>query len=492
MVFGGAQVMVTLINVIRGKLVAMVLGATGIGMSSLLTNAANSIMQATMLGVNQSGVRDVSQAQKAADHALLLRVSRIIRTMMFCSALAGMTVAMVCSPLLARYTADDVIFWPYFLMLGVAIFFNTLGLGEYTILQGTRQYKSIAYGTVLMPLCSLLVGVPIYYFWRMDGIVPAMIVQAVLYYAVMRRFTNRHSLGRRPLPHISLRDTWRQGKGMITFGMVMMLGSLLGSITTYAISALISTMGLLVDVGYFYAANTITMQCSALVFTAMATDYYPKLSGIVNRGRATVFRLVNQQAEIVLLVIAPIAMLIILVAPVIIRLLLTDDFLCIRLMMRLMGLAVIFKAACFPFDYIALAKGDKRFFFVVEGVFSNVRMLVIFPLGYYIYGLDGLGYAALLSGVIDTIVSISLTRWRYGTRLSRTTVSMFFRLATMGTACLAFSFIATTWLSYTLMAAVTIICGTYSYRQLDKRIGIKSLLRQKLAAHRANISGTDN
>lgn len=476
-VFGGAQITVTLINVIRGKLVAMILGATGMGLSSLLINASNCIQQTALLGINQSGVREVSQAKSGNDMALLCRVSRIIRTMILVSALLGTLGAVAFSPVITRLSVGSSEYQQHFLLLGAVVLFNILGLGEYTILQGMRLYKRIAYSTMVMPLCGLVLGIPIYYRWGIDGVVPAMILQSLIFYLTARHFVNKYGFNGRPLPHVSLRDTWQQGRGMIVLGIVMMTATLLGTLTAYAMSAFISNTGDMADVGFYQAANTITMQCSGLVFSAMATDYYPKLAGIIDKDKAAAHRLVNQQAETVLLIIVPISMVIISVVPLIITLLLTEEFQVIRHMMRFMGYAVIFKAICFPIDYMSLSKGDKKFFFWVEGVFSNVKTLLTFTLFYYYAGLDGLGYAALCSSVIDIFTSILLNRWRYGFHLSHETFAMFIRLALMATACLVFSLIGTAWLSYTLMGLCTLTCCIYSYIQLDRRIGIKSLIR---------------
>lgn len=478
-VFGGAQVTVTLLNVIRGKLVAMILGAAGMGLSSLLVNAANCIQQVALMGINQSGVRDVSQAESGNDKTLLCMVSRIIRIMILVSALAGLAGAVVLSPVITRLSVGNMDYLAHFMLLGAVVFFNVLGLGEYTILQGTRQYKSIAYSTVVMPVCGLLLGIPIYYKWGMDGIVPAMILQSLVYYVAVRYLANKNGLRGQPTPRVPLSETWRRGKGMIMLGMVMMAATLLGNITTYAMSAFISNTGSMSDLGFYQAANMITMQCSGLVFSAMATDYYPKLAGIISDGMASAHRLVNQQTEIVLLIIVPVSMVIISVAPFLITLLLTEEFLVIQRMMRFMGYAVIFKAVCFPVDYMSFAKGDKKFFFWVEGVFCNIKTFIVFVLFYYYCGLDGLGYAALVSSMVDVFFSLTLNKWRYGFCLSGTVVSMFVRLIVMATACLGFSFAASPLVSYVLMGIVTVACCVYSYRQLDIRMDIKSFIRSR-------------
>lgn len=478
-VFGGAQVAAMLINIVRGKLVAMILGPAGMGLSSLLTNAANCIQQFASLGIPMAGVREVSQAD-AENRAALLRVARVVRTMMFACALLGLAATVASSPLTAWLTVGEPGYQVHFMLLGLVVFFSLLGNGENTLLQGTRQYKGLATSTVVMPLCGLLLGVPLYMAWGTDGIVPAMVLQAATYYAAVRFLADRKGLRTNRLPRVSLRRTWQAGREIILLGMVMMASTLLGTLSTYALSAFISHAGSMDDVGFYQAANSITLQCSGLVFAAMATDYYPRLAAIVGRDTATAHRLVNEQLEIVLLVIVPVAMLIILFVPLLIALLLTPEFQVIRRMMRFMGFAVILRAVCFPMDYLSFSKGDKKFFFWVEGVFSNAKTLLVFILFYHYQGLEGLGHAALCSSSIDVLASILLNRLRYGFRLAGATLSLWLRLQLVAAACLAASFIAHPPTAYALMGLTTLAACLYSYREVDRRIGIKALITARL------------
>ena len=52
--FGGVQVFNILINLLRGKMVAVLLGPEGMGISSLLAAASNTLQQFSSLGLNLS------------------------------------------------------------------------------------------------------------------------------------------------------------------------------------------------------------------------------------------------------------------------------------------------------------------------------------------------------------------------------------------------------------------------------------------------------
>ena len=306
-VFGGTQFVLTLINVVKGKLVAVLLGSVGIGLSSLLTNAVGCIQQIVTLGVHMSVVKEVAQANLEEDRAVLAQITKVLRTLLLISAIAGALLMLVFSPLITRFSVGDSKYGIFFLCLAPVVFLNVLSSGEYALLQGIRKFKMLAYSSLILGLTSLLVCVPLYYVMGIQGIVPGMILTSLISFISLKWFVSKTELHSLPLPRVSLKQTLVRGKEIILLGIVMMLAGLFGTIANYGIASFISTTGSLQDVGFYHAANLIVMQCCMLVFTAMATDYYPKLAAAVSEGNVAVCRLVNQQIEVVLLIIAPVA-----------------------------------------------------------------------------------------------------------------------------------------------------------------------------------------
>ncbi|MDE6807738.1 MAG: hypothetical protein K2I98_04670 [Prevotella sp.] len=87
-IFGGAQVLTIIINIIRGKLVASILHSTGIGISSILSNAAGSIQQFALMGLNISAVKDISQASTEDDRVLTFTI-RLVRRLVLLASVLG-------------------------------------------------------------------------------------------------------------------------------------------------------------------------------------------------------------------------------------------------------------------------------------------------------------------------------------------------------------------------------------------------------------------
>lgn len=472
-VFGGTQMFTMLANMVKGKFVAMILGDYGMGISSLLQSALSPMQQLFSFGLPTSGVKDIaaeSDPQRKAEVVLTFR--RLLTTLAF----SGAITMLVCSTLFSISTFGDNTYTRWFAEMSVALLFFILASGETTILQGYRMLKEQATCNITGTCCSLLFGVPLYYFFGIDGIVPALILLSATTYGLARHFTRRINTSACQQP------TWSQifsrSRNMLTLGLTMMVAGVIGTLVTYLINTYIRSHGTIADVGLFQAANVITIQCTTMVFAAMATDYYPHLSSIIaQRGHTR--EVVEHEGEIVLLIIAPLTVLLILFAPLAVRVLLTPKFDAIIPLIRLIAISFIARATCFPLDYVCMAKGDKQFFFWTQGVWSNVKTLLLLVLGYKYFGLIGLGYAVITSSVIDIIASFLLNQWRYQLHYTATLLHTLIPLLLTNGVALAASYISHPLISYGIIATCALFTCLYSFCQLDKRIGIKELIRSR-------------
>ena len=476
-IFGSAQVLNVLINIIRGKLVAYILHSTGMGIASVFTSAANTIQQFALLGLNISAIPAVSQANNEADPKMLAFTIRLVRRIVMLASLLGFLATIALSPVLSSTSFGNQSQIPYFLLLSLAVLFNVLGTGEMAVLQGLRRYKLLAFCSTVPPLCGLLLSVPIYYVWGIEGIVPAMIVGNLIYFIVIRllSFRNKQKAPKEP---ISWKTMWTQGRGIIKFGSILTLGSLIGTLTTFALIAFINNIGSTEDAGFYQACNVIASQYTGLVFTAMAADYFPHLSSLVKTNMQQAFQLVNQQTEIIMLIITPLAMLLILTAPLVIRILLTEEFLVIERVVCFVGFASVLRGLCFARDYIIYAKGDNAIIFWVETIWGSAKTFGIMSLSYYLFGLDGLGYGAVCVAVVEVVVTLILIPWRYGFRFTRRTINLIIVTTTMATICLIGSQIPSTVEKYAVMSTTTTICFIYSLVQLNKRMNLRAIVNR--------------
>ena len=177
--FGGVQVFQILIGVIRVKFVAVLLGTTGVGIMGLLNAPLNLIISITGLGIAFSAVRDVSEAHASGDRLKVSLVIKTLRRWSWFTGLFGAVVTLSLSPLLSQWTFGNSDYTWAFIWLSVTLLLQAISKGQSAILQGTRRLKDMAKSGVIGSFLGLITSVPLYYYFGIRGIVPAMIITAI-------------------------------------------------------------------------------------------------------------------------------------------------------------------------------------------------------------------------------------------------------------------------------------------------------------------------
>lgn len=475
--FGGTQVVSILANVLRGKMVAVLLLSAGLGISSLYMSTLLPLQQLFSMGMPIAVVSAIAAVSATTDEGrneVAARITAFRRTLLLL-ALLGVGFMVVMAPLLSQFTFDSREYTLAYVCLSLALFFLIMESGETAILQARRSMKQVAVRGVVNALASLCVGVPFYWWLGTDGIVPAIILSAAVVWCYSRYQTHRMGLKQSGQ---SWRTTWMLSRGIIALGFFMMLAALLGNVTNYLINTSIRHFGSLSDVGLYQASTSITSQYVGLVFAAMATDYYPRLSSVTERLE-DVRRLVRQELELVVLIVTPLVLLLIVTAPLLIRVLLTEEFLPLTGVVRLTGLSIICKAASFSLDYVSMAYGRKRYFFWMEGVWCNAKTFVIVVAFYYAMGIDGIGWAMLVNGLVDVLVATVMTHWMFDISTWRLQLRYFLPLLLGAGLCAALSFSPSPWVAWGGMILCAVVVSTFCIWLLARRVHLKDWLRSR-------------
>lgn len=77
--FGGVQVFNILIQIVKQKFIAILLGPTGMGISGLYTSATQLIQGLTSMGLSSSAVKNVAEANGSGDFQRISRVVTVLR-----------------------------------------------------------------------------------------------------------------------------------------------------------------------------------------------------------------------------------------------------------------------------------------------------------------------------------------------------------------------------------------------------------------------------
>ena len=149
---------------------------------------------------------------------------------------------------------------------------------NYATLQGTRNLKLMAQANVFGAISGFLCSLPMFYFFfRDEGIVWALILTALSTTAVSLFYVKKAYI---PKVDQTFAESYRIGLKAVRLGIMLALSGISVTLVQFAIKTFIVRMGGLNDVGLYEAGWALNTTYLGLVFTAMAKDYYPRLSQI--------------------------------------------------------------------------------------------------------------------------------------------------------------------------------------------------------------------
>ena len=418
--FGGVQGLNILIGLVRNKFVALILGPAGMGLVSLYNSAITLLSTASSMGMSMSGVKGISEAYDSEGESMRLKENiRLVRSLGVVLALVGMVVCVMFSRLLSWLIFEDGSHWLGFVALAPVVGMMTVITGELSILKGTRMLGPLARISIFNVLAAIAVSIPLFYFYGTAGIVPSFILLTLSQFV----FTLRYSCRRFPW-RISLRKRFLlRGNRIMRLGMAFVVAGVFGTGADFMIRQFLNLRGSFDTVGLFNAGYMLTMVYGGLIFSAMETDYFPRLSAVAYDDREGLNDVVNKQIEISLLLISPMLTAFMIFLPVIVPLLFSCKFMAVIPMTQVTILALYMRALKLPMSYIALARSDSRSYLLLEGAYAVVVFALVCVM-FTAYGLQGAGYALLLTAVFDFFMLTAYTYFKYGFVLSHGVVAL--------------------------------------------------------------------
>jgi O-antigen/teichoic acid export membrane protein len=392
--FGGVQVGHILINLVRSKILAVLLGPIGIGINGLLFSTMTLIGSLTNFGLGSSAVRSIASAFGQSDFKKIEKVTTVIRSLVWGTGLLGALLTLIFSDFISELTFGNSSYTWGFRWLSVTLLFNQLSTGQGILMRGMGKVKLMAKNSFYGALAGFGFSLPLFFWLKIDGIVPAIIISSLVNLAVCFYYSQEIKIQKNK---ISLDDIKEEGIGMLKLGFALSLSGLLSLSCFHLLRIYITQEGSLSDLGLYSAGFTIINSYVGMVFTAMSTDFFPKLSKYASSISES-NKLINQQSEIAVLILTPLLAFFILFMPFIIEIIYSKEFLALNKMIQWAALGILLKAGSWAVGYRILAAGDGRRVFWNELIF-NIYALFLNVLGYYFGGLEGLGLSFFISNL---------------------------------------------------------------------------------------------
>ena len=472
--FGGVQVYQILIQIIKSKFIAILLGPAGVGVLGLYQSAIDMIKQLTSFGLSQSAVRDVSEANGTCDMAHITRTITVVHRLVWLTGLLGSLVVILVSPFLSQLTFGDNTYILSFVILSVILLLDQLCAGQKVILQGTRRLKDLAKASAIGVTVGLLACIPIFYWLGIKGIVPTLILNSLIALLLSWYYSKKIKIERISL---SFREVLAEGGVMLKLGIALSFGSLLTAASAYILRGYIRSVGGTDEVGVFTAGYSIMSTYVGMVFAALSTDYYPRLAA-VNNDEKECRDLVNYQGEIATLILMPLLIICMVFMPVIIKILYSEKFLGASIYTIWAAAGMIFKLGSWVIAYQFIAKGDSKVFIFNEAS-CCAYMLILNIFGYILFGLEGLGVSFVLGYLLYYLQVLFVSKRKYDYRMSSAFCRLFLISLFINACALCIVLTIDGMMKYLLGSIVIVISLSISLIGIRQRIGSINYFKRK-------------
>lgn len=474
--FGGVQVYQILIQIVKSKFVAVILGPAGVGIMGLYQSGLQLIQQISSMGLAQSAVRDVSEANGSNDLQRIAKTVTVVRKLVWFTGLLGLIVVACCSPLLSKVSFGNYDYTIPFIILSVTLLLDQLSAGQKVVLQGTRRLKDLAKCTAFGVTFGLITSVPLYYWLGVDGIIPTLILNSTCSLALSWLYSKKIKIEK---VYVTPKQTLEQGKQMLVMGISLSLSGIFASIASYAIRAYIQAKGGVDQVGLFQAGFVIISTYVGMVMNAIGTDYYPRLAAI-NKDNTKCREAVSQQGEIAVMILAPMLTVCLVFMPFVLKVLYSDRFLAANEYISWACLGMMMRLAAWVISYMFVAKAESRLVVKLE-LSVNLYYILFSVIGYKFLGLVGLGVAFALEYAIYFMQCYFIAKKRYDFSFSKNFIRTYLIHLILLMLCFFTALIFDGWLKYSIGSIIIAMSCYLGVRGLNQRMNFIEFIRNKIA-----------
>lgn len=399
-VFGGAQSFSVLAAVVRVKFAALYIGAMGVGLAALYGTLTNLLSTLMGFGLANSSVPALCQVQGEEQRRLVARL-RLVGCLL---AVLSIPVTLVVA---SFYSAEA-----RWVTLPVAAM--VLQSVEMAVLKSLQARRALTYSLAVTALLSVVLTIPFYVTMGVQGVIWAVSSTMALS-ALYTCWLGYRACDVRPDLGELNGALWGKVRPMFVLGAAFLVSGVLAQGVDLLNQTCLEAVASLATVGLYKAGYQLAVTYTGMIFTAIANDFFPRLSKLAHDVVAR-NRLIRKQVRVLLMIVVPIIALFIVLVPWLVPLLFSDEFLPVVPMVRIAALSIIVKAIYMPMGYLPVALGRSWHFLILETV--SWALLAIGVLwGFHLGGLTGVGIGLLASNLIDLVFVWSFCRKVYDMRL---------------------------------------------------------------------------
>lgn len=409
-----------LFSAVRTKIIAMLLGPSGVGLYSVLNQAAQEAMTAATLGGSTALVQGLSSFQGDAKRSYVLTVAQIFAV----GALVVAAGLVLLAPLVASllFGRGGAAYTPLLRWLSVPVVLSAANVYAMGVLNGYRAIGRMALVEASGTLVSALAAYPLARSGHPGVFVALLGLTAAVNLAVSGCFALRAGW-LNPLRTCFQKFGRKEDvKHFFSIARTMLATAVVGTGSILAVRAMFVHYGGLSAAGVFDAAWTFGVMYVMLALGSLATYYLPTLSSIrAAEPRAALIRSVFRVTTMLLI---PLVTTAIIAKPLAVRLLYSEQFLPAVKILRWMLVGTYLQASTWVLAMPLLAYADMRVYFRLE-ISWRVALVTVAAVSLFVFrdpqGI-GIGFVAIYAGALP--YTLHYCRSRYGLTLPKRTVAL--------------------------------------------------------------------
>ena len=467
----GSSAINIILQIIRTKFLAILLGPSGIGFLGLLNSTRDVMVTTASLGIDSSGVRQIAEAASGQHENKIARTVHILRRSVFHLAAFGMILTVVLSSPISQLTFQNTDHTFDIILLSIVILFGTLTNGELALILGMRRIGDLAKINILSGLLGTILGIPIVYLWGQKGIVPFLIGISGMSLLTTWFYARQVTVSRVQMRWAEIRA---ELKPLLKLGAAIMVSLLITKGTMYLVNVLVVRHLSLEAVGLYQAAVILSSTYAGFILSSMVKDYLPRLTGIAN-DHVACNKLVNEQIEVGILLSVPGILATLTFAPLMIRVFYTTAFVPAFEILRWQILGIFLQVISWPIFFILEAKGRGKLYLLTTCVTSVVHLGLIW-VGISTFGLQGTGMAFLGMWLIFGIMIYNVAKRLTGFTWSGANIRIaLVTLPAVGIVFLSGLVLDQFW-SMILGSTISIAMAFYAMKSLGGIAGLRACL----------------
>ncbi|MEQ1636190.1 MAG: O-antigen translocase [Methylococcales bacterium] len=458
---GGSSMLNIVIGIFRTKVMAMLLGPSGVGLMGLYSSILDLMVSIVGMGINNSGVRQIAEAVGSGDTERVARTAAVLRRVSILLGLFGAVFLIGFSVPLSRLTFGNDQHAIAVSLLSIAVFFSLLTAGQGALIQGMRRISDMAKMGILGTLFGTFITIPTIYFLREDGVAPSLVLVAAMALMTSWWYSRKIPI---QIPSVSMAQVRQESSALLKLGFAFMASGLLMTGAAYVVRLIVVRKVGFDAAGLYQSAWALGGLYIGFILQAMGADFYPRLTAIA-KDNTECNRVVNEQAHVSMLLAGPGVMATLTYAPLVIALFYTPKFEGAVEILRWLCLGMALRVISWPMGFIIVAKGVQNLL-----IFSEVAWTVVY-LGLAwtcvsLFGLKGAGIAFFGSYVFHVVMIYIIVRRLSGFRWFPDNIQTSFLFLTLFAIVFCSFYLLSPLLAMVVGTLAVLLSGVYSIQVL--------------------------